>query len=154
MEGSVLLYIGAIKHLMALLLCLLKGRTAQFVIKLPLHLLSTLGNLPICLYRQSTETNKDGVVITGRRRADRYPVNETSSLSVFGDRSLACDIMFGNTTGVGMQQAIDLLVASDKSAFYHCSVKGYKDTLFTNFSDNSTDITTYTTLLNIVQCSH
>lgn len=44
---------------------------------------------------------------------------------------IARDITFQNTAGPEGAQALALLSASDKSAFYRCSFEGYQDTLLT-----------------------
>ncbi|KAG6507094.1 pectinesterase-like [Zingiber officinale] len=75
----------------------------------------------------------DGIgrtIITGSRSvANGYTTLSSATFSVFGDGFIARGITFRNTYGPG-SQAVALMSASDRSAFYRCSIEGYQDTLF------------------------
>ncbi|WOL06227.1 pectinesterase-like [Canna indica] len=75
----------------------------------------------------------DGIgksIITGSRSvANGYTTLSSATFSVYGDGFIASGITFRNTFGPG-SQAVALMSASDRSAFYRCSVEGYQDTLF------------------------
>lgn len=47
-----------------------------------------------------------------------------------GDKFLARDIGFKNNAGPGGNQAIALLVSSDRAVLFRCSISGYQDTLY------------------------
>ncbi|CAH1438909.1 unnamed protein product [Lactuca virosa] len=54
-----------------------------------------------------------------------------SMAEIYGRGFIARDMTFRNTAGPLGEQAVALLTSSDKSVFYHCSIEGYQDTLFT-----------------------
>ncbi|KAI3704918.1 hypothetical protein L1987_75147 [Smallanthus sonchifolius] len=58
-------------------------------------------------------------------------LQESATFKVWSRKFIARDITFQNTAGPEGEQAVALLSASDKSAFYRCSFEGYQDTLFT-----------------------
>ncbi|KAG0469945.1 hypothetical protein HPP92_016047 [Vanilla planifolia] len=70
-------------------------------------------------------------VITGSRSvAGGWTTFRTATLAVVGDRFLARDLRVENTAGAAKHQAVALRVGSDLSAFYHCDILGYQDTLY------------------------
>ncbi|XP_023762417.1 pectinesterase [Lactuca sativa] len=58
-------------------------------------------------------------------------LKQTATFQVWGRGFIARDITFRNTAGPQGEKAVALLTSSDQSAFYHCSIEGYQDTLFT-----------------------
>ncbi|GLJ10956.1 hypothetical protein SUGI_0138810 [Cryptomeria japonica] len=75
----------------------------------------------------------DVTVITGNRSViDGWTTFTSATVSAVGVGFLARDITFENTAGAEKHQAVALRVGSDLSAFYHCSIKGYQDTLYTH----------------------
>ncbi|XP_057957482.1 probable pectinesterase/pectinesterase inhibitor 35 [Malania oleifera] len=56
---------------------------------------------------------------------------DSATFAVTGDGFMAQDITFMNSAGPGKGQAVALVVASDKSVFFRCSIVGYQDTLYT-----------------------
>ncbi|CAH1415160.1 unnamed protein product [Lactuca virosa] len=72
----------------------------------------------------------DASVITNNRNCkDGHTTADTATVQIWGSGFVAIGITFENTAGPRKQQAIALLSASDLSAFYKCSFKGYQDTL-------------------------
>ncbi|GLJ52727.1 hypothetical protein SUGI_1122630 [Cryptomeria japonica] len=73
----------------------------------------------------------DATVITGSKSvSDGWTTFSSATLATFGKGFIARDLTIENRAGPGKQQAVALLVASDLSAFYRCSIKGYQDTLY------------------------
>ncbi|KAL4575935.1 hypothetical protein LXL04_012022 [Taraxacum kok-saghyz] len=84
----------------------------------------------------------DGInktIITGRRHsggdmlgtAKAGDLKDSATFQIWGRGFIARDMTFRNTAGPEAHQAVALLTSSDQSAFYHCSIEGYQDTLFT-----------------------
>ncbi|KAL4575934.1 hypothetical protein LXL04_012021 [Taraxacum kok-saghyz] len=84
----------------------------------------------------------DGInttIITGNRRLSddmkgtsmAGDLKQTATFQIWGRGFIARDITFRNTGGPKGEKAVALLTSSDQSAFYHCSIEGYQDTLFT-----------------------
>ncbi|XP_024972128.1 pectinesterase-like [Cynara cardunculus var. scolymus] len=70
-------------------------------------------------------------IITGNKSvAGGSTTTKSATVAALGDGFLAKDITFQNTAGPSGSQAVALLVASDLSAFYRCSMLGYQDTLY------------------------
>lgn len=89
-------------------------------------------------YAERVQVSKDGIMLVGD---GMYATVVTGSLSGGSLRSISNfvatgkdfvgrDMGFENTAGPGKGQAIALLVASDHSALYRCSIRGYQDTLY------------------------
>ncbi|KAK9099634.1 hypothetical protein Syun_026679 [Stephania yunnanensis] len=75
---------------------------------------------------------KGNTVITGSKSAGGGSTTfGSASFGVSGDGFMARDISFENNAGPAKHQAVALLVSSDKSVFYRCSIVGYQDTLYT-----------------------
>ncbi|KAI3720804.1 hypothetical protein L2E82_31798 [Cichorium intybus] len=58
-------------------------------------------------------------------------LKDSATFQVWGRGFVARDITFRNTAGSLVGPAVALLSGADQSAFYHCSIEGYQDTLFT-----------------------
>ncbi|XP_020113241.1 pectinesterase [Ananas comosus] len=73
----------------------------------------------------------DRTVVTGDRNVpDGYTTFSSATFGVSGDGFWARDMTFENSAGPEKHQAVALMVASDRAAFYRCSFRGYQDTLF------------------------
>ncbi|XP_042035392.1 pectinesterase-like [Salvia splendens] len=76
----------------------------------------------------------DGIgktIITGDKSAKSgFSTRESATFKVMGDGFVARDMTFRNTAGPTAGQAVAVLSASDRSAFYRCSIEGYQDTLW------------------------
>ncbi|KAL7610909.1 hypothetical protein Lser_V15G10349 [Lactuca serriola] len=72
----------------------------------------------------------DATVITNNKNVnDGYETYNTATFQIWGSGFVAIGITFENTAGPEKLQAVALLSASDLSAFFRCSFKGYQDTL-------------------------
>ncbi|KAF9687722.1 hypothetical protein SADUNF_Sadunf02G0122500 [Salix dunnii] len=74
----------------------------------------------------------DRTIVTGNRNAKRdgYATHETATFSVYADGFWARDMTFENTAGPDGRQAVALMMRSEQSVIYRCSVKGYQNTLY------------------------
>ncbi|KAL4575932.1 hypothetical protein LXL04_012019 [Taraxacum kok-saghyz] len=81
----------------------------------------------------------DGIgktVITGSQTAEKESLlagdlKSSATFEVWGRGFIAQDMTFQNTAGPKRGRAVALLSGADQSIFYHCSIEGYQDTLFT-----------------------
>nr|GEY78949.1 putative pectinesterase/pectinesterase inhibitor 22 [Tanacetum cinerariifolium] len=67
---------------------------------------------------------------SGRYRSISEAINDAPGYTVSGRGFIARDITFRNTAVPQSHQGVALHVDSDQSAFYHCSMEGYQDTLY------------------------
>ncbi|OVA13428.1 Pectinesterase [Macleaya cordata] len=95
------------------------------------------------VYRENVELKKkktnimlvgDGMGITvisaNRNFLQGWTTFRTATFAVSGKGFIARDLTFRNTAGPQNRQAVALRVDSDQSAFFHCSIEGYQDTLY------------------------
>ncbi|XP_030530621.1 pectinesterase [Rhodamnia argentea] len=93
------------------------------------------------VYKEKIHANKDGITLIGDGKystiitgddsaAGGASLTGSSTFTITGDGFIARDIGFQNTAGPQGDQAVALTVASDRSAFYRCSIAGYQDTLY------------------------
>ncbi|VFQ71938.1 unnamed protein product [Cuscuta campestris] len=78
-------------------------------------------------------TRVDAVVAedgSGQFRTIGEDIKAAPEKTVFAKDFTAYDIGFHNTAGPAMGQAVALMVAGDRGAFYRCKISGYQDTLF------------------------
>eukprot|EP01018_Ginkgo_biloba_P036794 Gb_22360 [translate_table: standard] len=74
---------------------------------------------------------KDQTVVTGNENVqDGSTTFKSATVAVSGNGFIARDMTFENTAGPQKEQAVALRVGSDLSVLYHCSFKGYQDTLY------------------------
>ncbi|KAK1285838.1 Pectinesterase 2 [Acorus calamus] len=72
---------------------------------------------------------KGKTIIRGNRSVGKgYTMVGCATVSVFGDGFIAQDLTFRNDNGP-RTQALALLLGSDRSIIYRCSIEGYQDTL-------------------------
>ncbi|XP_006853048.2 pectinesterase [Amborella trichopoda] len=78
----------------------------------------------------------DGInqtIITGNRSVvDGSTTFNSATFAVVGQGFVAMDMTFRNTAGPEKHQAVAVRNGADLSVFYHCSVEGYQDTLYTH----------------------
>ncbi|KAM7261156.1 hypothetical protein ACFE04_026631 [Oxalis oulophora] len=75
----------------------------------------------------------DRTVVTGRRNVpDGSTTYSSATFEVTGDGFWARDVTFENTAGPQKHQAVALVAKADNCLFYHCSFRGYQDTLWTH----------------------
>ncbi|XP_059632845.1 pectinesterase-like [Cornus florida] len=72
------------------------------------------------------------VIVGSRNSKDGWTTYKSATVSAIGDGFMARDITIMNSAGPAKHQAVALLVGSDKSVIYRCSIIGYQDTLFTH----------------------
>ncbi|KAL5827923.1 hypothetical protein ACOSQ3_019768 [Xanthoceras sorbifolium] len=73
----------------------------------------------------------DATIVTGNKNSKGGTTTfRTATFAVSGERFIARDITFENTAGPENHQAVALRSGSDFSVFFHCSFKGYQDTLY------------------------
>ncbi|CAH9077071.1 unnamed protein product [Cuscuta europaea] len=93
------------------------------------------------VYKENIHISKDGVTLIGDGKYSTVITGDSSvgggsslqgsaTFVITGDGFVAKDIGFENTAGAEAQQAVALLVASDRSVFYRCSISGHQDTLY------------------------
>ncbi|CAH9115347.1 unnamed protein product [Cuscuta epithymum] len=93
------------------------------------------------VYKENIHISKDGVTLIGDGKYSTIITGDSSvgggsslqgsaTFVITGDGFVAKDIGFENAAGPEAQQAVALLVASDRSVFYRCSISGYQDTLY------------------------
>ncbi|GFP97631.1 pectinesterase/pectinesterase inhibitor ppe8b [Phtheirospermum japonicum] len=73
----------------------------------------------------------DATVISGNRnRVDGWTTFSTATVAVRGRGFIARDITFENTAGPEKKQAVAFRSDSDFSVLYHCTFRGFQDTLY------------------------
>ncbi|XP_068663569.1 pectinesterase-like [Aristolochia californica] len=73
----------------------------------------------------------DSTVVTGSRNVkDGSTTFRSATVAVSGEGFIARDMTFENSAGPQKGQAVALRCGADRSIFYHCSFKGYQDTLY------------------------
>ncbi|KAB5524648.1 hypothetical protein DKX38_022397 [Salix brachista] len=74
----------------------------------------------------------DRTIVTGNRNAKRdgFAPHETATFGVYADGFWARDMTFENTAGPDGHQVVALMMRSEQSVVYRCSVKGYQNTLY------------------------
>ncbi|XP_058108685.1 pectinesterase-like [Magnolia sinica] len=93
------------------------------------------------VYKEKIHMKKDGITLIGDGRystiisgGDSVGGGSTmpgsATFAVFGDGFIARDIGFQNTAGPKGAQALAMMISSDRSVFYRCSITGYQDTLY------------------------
>lgn len=95
------------------------------------------------VYRENVDVDKkktnlmfvgDGrtttIITASRNVVDGSTTFNSATVAVVGERFLARDITFQNTAGPSKHQAVALRVGADLSAFYHCDMIAYQDTLY------------------------
>eukprot|EP00252_Welwitschia_mirabilis_P009959 TRINITY_DN22934_c0_g1_i1.p1 TRINITY_DN22934_c0_g1~~TRINITY_DN22934_c0_g1_i1.p1 ORF type:complete len:528 (-),score=-1.04 TRINITY_DN22934_c0_g1_i1:274-1830(-) len=90
------------------------------------------------IYEEKIRLNKRGIMLVGdgkyativRSSRAGATLMSIATFTISGDNFIARDIGFENAASLGAGQAIALLVGSDHSAFYRCSIKSYQDTLY------------------------
>lgn len=90
------------------------------------------------IYAERVKVSKDGIMLVGdgkdvtvvTGRISGVTLKSISNFIATGKGFIARDMGFENTAGPTNHQAIALLVGSDHSALYRCSIKGYQDTLY------------------------
>ncbi|GMY36526.1 pectinesterase isoform X2 [Fagus crenata] len=91
-------------------------------------------------YKEKIHTNKNGITLIGDGKYSTVIVGDASvakgsstpdsaTFSITGEGFIARDIGFHNTAGPQGEQAVALLIASDHSVLFRCSIAGYQDTL-------------------------
>ncbi|XP_058226932.1 pectinesterase-like isoform X1 [Rhododendron vialii] len=70
------------------------------------------------------------IITASRNVVDGSTTFNSATVAVVGERFLARDVTFQNTAGPSKHQAVALRVGADLSAFYHCDMIAYQDTLY------------------------
>ncbi|CDP03022.1 unnamed protein product [Coffea canephora] len=74
---------------------------------------------------------KYSTVITGSSSvAGGSSLQDSATVTITGDGFIAKDIGFQNTAGPNGDQAVAVLIASDRAVLYRCTLAGYQDTLY------------------------
>lgn len=73
---------------------------------------------------------KTTIITASRNVVDGSTTFNSATVAVVGERFLARDLTFQNTAGPSKHQAVALRVGADLSAFYHCDMIAYQDTLY------------------------
>lgn len=90
------------------------------------------------IYDERVKVAKDGIMLVGdgkdvtivTGRLSGVSLKSISNFIATGNGFIARDIGFENTAGPRNHQAVALLLGSDHSVLYRCSIKGYQDTLY------------------------
>ncbi|KAG9459764.1 hypothetical protein H6P81_004272 [Aristolochia fimbriata] len=93
------------------------------------------------VYKEKLHIKKDGITLIGDGKYSTVVTGDdnasegtsmpgTATVAVTGDAFIARDIGFQNTAGPGAGQALALMISSDRSVLYRCSIAGYQDTLY------------------------
>ncbi|KAJ1439975.1 Pectinesterase, catalytic [Sesbania bispinosa] len=94
------------------------------------------------IYKEKIRVKKDGITLIGEGKYSTIIVGDDSvaqggatlpgsaTFSITGDGFIARDIGFHNNAGPRGEQAVALLISSDRSVLYRCSIVGYQDTLY------------------------
>lgn len=91
------------------------------------HIIIDFGMVHVALIGDGAEKTR----IRGRlSNADHINTFNTATMSIYADHFFAKNIGFENTAGAIGYQAVALLVMSDFSVFYNCTMDGYQDTLY------------------------
>eukprot|EP00252_Welwitschia_mirabilis_P013925 TRINITY_DN3084_c0_g1_i4.p1 TRINITY_DN3084_c0_g1~~TRINITY_DN3084_c0_g1_i4.p1 ORF type:complete len:522 (+),score=1.15 TRINITY_DN3084_c0_g1_i4:39-1568(+) len=90
------------------------------------------------IYEEKLRLDKSGIMLIGDGKYSTIiqssqggaSLRSVATFMVSGNGFIARDIGFENAAGLRGGQAIALLVASDYSVLYRCSIKSYQDTLY------------------------
>ncbi|XP_071912488.1 probable pectinesterase/pectinesterase inhibitor 54 [Coffea arabica] len=93
------------------------------------------------VYNEKIHCNKDGITLVGDGKystvitgsssvAGGSSLQDSATVTITGDGFIAKDIGFQNTAGPNGDQAVAVLIASDRAVLYRCTLAGYQDTLY------------------------
>ncbi|KAJ4968771.1 hypothetical protein NE237_015472 [Protea cynaroides] len=71
----------------------------------------------------------ENTIITGNKDQRKYAMTDTATFTVQGNGFVAKEIGFRNTAGPAGEQALALIVYGDRTAFFHCNIEGFQDSL-------------------------